>query len=275
MNEHIPHIAMCSGGKDSVATILLAYINKQPLDEVVCAEVMFDSYTSGEYPEHAEFIHKTLKPWVENNLHIPFTIVHGIKTYKDVFLHTVTRGKNEGKTHGFLLRGMCDMNGEGKLSPIHKYCKNKYPNGCIEYVGIAVDESARLERMHKHKNKISLLEKYGYTEDDAVKLCKTYNLYSPSYSVSKRNGCWFCPNISDTALANIANNHPELIHKIIALELKATQNPANFAYPMFRYDKTIQQTLRDLYVKGLLNRRTVYLDMTGVDKQGRKEDADE
>ena len=41
------HIAACSGGKDSVATILLSAQHGDPLDEVVFSEVMFDpvSYT--------------------------------------------------------------------------------------------------------------------------------------------------------------------------------------------------------------------------------------
>ncbi len=42
------HIAACSGGKDSVATILLAAQHGDPLDEVVFSEVMFDQNTTGE-----------------------------------------------------------------------------------------------------------------------------------------------------------------------------------------------------------------------------------
>ena len=41
------YIASCSGGKDSLATILLAAEKNEPLDEVIYSEVMFDpvSYT--------------------------------------------------------------------------------------------------------------------------------------------------------------------------------------------------------------------------------------
>lgn len=44
------HIAACSGGKDSVATILLAAQYGDPLDEVVFSEVMFDQNTTGRSP---------------------------------------------------------------------------------------------------------------------------------------------------------------------------------------------------------------------------------
>ena len=36
------HVVACSGGKDSVATILTALKYNEPLDEVVWVEVMFD-----------------------------------------------------------------------------------------------------------------------------------------------------------------------------------------------------------------------------------------
>lgn len=44
------YIASCSGGKDSVATILLAAEKNEPLDEVIYSEVMFDQKISGEVP---------------------------------------------------------------------------------------------------------------------------------------------------------------------------------------------------------------------------------
>ena len=42
------HIASCSFGKDSLATILLALEHGEPLDEAVYCEVMFDKRTSGD-----------------------------------------------------------------------------------------------------------------------------------------------------------------------------------------------------------------------------------
>ena len=36
------YVASCSGGKDSVATLLLAAQHNEPLDEAVFSEVMFD-----------------------------------------------------------------------------------------------------------------------------------------------------------------------------------------------------------------------------------------
>ena len=77
------YIASCSGGKDSVATLLLAAQHNEPLDEAVFSEVMFDKDTSGEVPEHRDFIYDQLKPFCEKELGIKFTILHADKTYDE------------------------------------------------------------------------------------------------------------------------------------------------------------------------------------------------
>ena len=61
------YIASCSFGKDSIATILLALENGEPLDRVVFAEVMFDHEKgiSGEIPEHIDWIYSTAIPKLE------------------------------------------------------------------------------------------------------------------------------------------------------------------------------------------------------------------
>ena len=52
------YVASCSGGKDSVATLLLAAQHNEPLDEAVFSDVIFDNDTSGEGPEHRDFIYE-------------------------------------------------------------------------------------------------------------------------------------------------------------------------------------------------------------------------
>ena len=95
------YVASCSGGKDSVATLLLAAQHNEPLDEAVFSEVMFDKDTSGEIPEHRDFIYDRLKPFCEKELGVKFTILHADKTYDDVFHHVITRGPHKGEVRGF------------------------------------------------------------------------------------------------------------------------------------------------------------------------------
>ena len=168
------HIASCSGGKDSVATILLAAQHDEPMDEIVFAEVMFDKNTTGEVPEHRDFIYDKLKPFCEKELGVKFTILHGPKTYDDIFHHIIVRGPHQGEMRGFAWAGMCAANRECKTNPMRRYNKTLSPD-TVSYVGIAIDEPKRLARL-EGTPKVSLLAKYGLTEADALKLCADHDL---------------------------------------------------------------------------------------------------
>ena len=76
------YVASCSGGKDSVATLLLAAQHNEPLDEAVFSEVMFDKNTSGEVPEHRDFIYDRLKPFCEKELGIKSVSYTHLDVYK-------------------------------------------------------------------------------------------------------------------------------------------------------------------------------------------------
>lgn len=209
------YVVACSGGKDSVATILISLEKKEPLDEVVWAEVMFDKETSGEVPEHRDFVYKTLKPYCENN-GIRFTVLHSSKTYDDVFHQTFKRGKNTGKKYGFARARGCFVNRECKLKAFREYRKKQGSN-VVFYIGIATDEPKRLQRLD-NKKEISLLAKYGLTEKDAVDICKKYNLLSPVYEISRRNGCWFCPYAKDSEILHFLKNNGNIFNRLIEWE---------------------------------------------------------
>ena len=59
------YIASCSFGKDSIATVILAHINNEPIDLIVYSEVMFDENISGENPLHRDFIYNIASPTFE------------------------------------------------------------------------------------------------------------------------------------------------------------------------------------------------------------------
>lgn len=212
------HIACVSGGKDSVATVILAHINNEPLDEIVFSEVMFDKDTSGELPEHIDFIKNKLFPTLES-WGYKTQILHSSETYIDCF-YKVNRGKKvperKGMYYGFPMAGRCIINSTVKIKPIKDFLKNQNEE-FLQYVGIAVDEPKRLERL-KGTNKVSLLEKYGYTEQMAYDLCKEYGLLSPTYSFTKRGGCWFCPNARLQELKHLRVAYPNLWGKLLELE---------------------------------------------------------
>lgn len=215
------YIASWSGGKDSTASIILAHENKEPLDLIIFSEVMFDKNISGELPEHIDFIKNKCIPLFES-WGYEVKILHSDKTYLDCFFQTVEKplrhAHNKGKNKGFPMAGHCNVNRDCKSKPISNFYKN-IKDEVIQYVGIAIDEEKRLERIRiSDVPKISLLEKYGYTEQMAFNLCKKYDLLSPIYEFAPRGGCWFCPNARDCELRNLRNNHRDLWEKLLELE---------------------------------------------------------
>lgn len=183
------YIASWSGGKDSTASIILAHEHNEPLDLIIFSEVMFDENISAELPEHIDFIKNKAIP-VFNSWGYEVKILHSDKTYMDCFHHRTVRGKRKGFKKGFVMTGRCDVQRDCKLKAIKQFWKSV--NGDFtQYIGIATDEPVRMERVVRAGNQVSLLEKYGYTEQRALDLCKKYDLLSPIYEFAPRGGVGF------------------------------------------------------------------------------------
>lgn len=213
------YIASWSGGKDSTASIIIAHEKNEPLDLIIFSEVMFDKETSGELPEHMEFIKKKCIPLFEL-WGYKVEILHSEETYMSCFNKVVQKSKvpeRIGKRYGFPMAGKCLINDRCKVGAIRNFFKAQDMQEITQYIGIAIDEPKRLEKL-EGTNKISLLEKYEYTEEMALELCKEYNLLSPVYDFTKRGGCWFCPNARDKELRHLRCNHKKLWEILLELE---------------------------------------------------------
>lgn len=86
---------------------------------------------------------------------------------------------------GFPMSGRCQINRSVKVLPIKRFLKS-FEEEFTQYIGIAIDEPVRLDRVARTTNQISLLQKYGYTEQMAFDLCKEYDLLSPIYDFAPR-----------------------------------------------------------------------------------------
>ena len=213
------YIASWSGGKDSTASIILAHEHGEPLDLIIFSEVMFDKGISGELPEHIDFIKNKAMPIFES-WGYKTKILHSDKTYMDCFYHVVQKSeKNKGKRQGFPRPNMCKINDRCKTKPLDTFFNGTNKDEYLKYVGIASDESKRIARIKfSSENRISLLEKYGCTEQMAVGLCKKYDLLSPIYEFASRGGCWFCPNAKYAELKHLRTCHRDLWNKLLMLE---------------------------------------------------------
>ena len=225
-----------------MATAILALEHGEPLDLAVYCEVMFDKDISGEVPEHRDFVYNKMIPFLESK-GVPVHVVRGNKTYVDSYYHVIQNPKNPkniGKRRGFPIAGRCAINRDCKKTPMGKFFTANQLQKSVQYVGIAIDEPKRLARLDGIQ-KISLLEKYGYTEAMAAELCKEYDLYSPAYRYSDRNGCWFCPNCKMREFAEFKRRHPDLWQKL--LDLGKVENLVSYG---FRYGMTIEEVDREI-----------------------------
>ena len=228
------HIASLSFGADSMATVILAHIHGEPLDAALYCEVMFDKTISGEVPEHRDFIYNTAIPALEQ-WGTKTIVLRSESTMKEVFYTRRTeKSRYCGKYIGFPMVGRCEVQKRLKLRPIHAFLKD-HPDA-VQYVGIATDEKKRLRSLDG-KRKVSLLAKYGLTQDDARELCSEYGLLSPIYSFAKRGGCWFCPNAHDCELRHLRTYHPELWNEL----LRMSKEPDLVRPGAFRVEESLEE----------------------------------
>lgn len=244
------HIACCSFGKDSLAQIIVAKEHNEPLDAVIYSEVMFTDEISGEFPEHRDFIYNVAIPKLRDEYGLEVIVLRSPQTMWGDF-HTVrVRGSTQGLLRGFPIPGMCTINRDCKIPPIKKYLSDQSEE-VIQYVGIAADEPKRLKRL-EGTNKVSLLAKYGITEQQAKDICERAGLLSPIYRITGRNGCFFCPNASEKELRHLYFNHPEIWE--LLRELQFTQHTSRVYFTrnktVFDYEKIFEEDLALLNESG-------------------------
>lgn len=221
-----------SFGKDSMATLLLAIEQGIQIDHVMYCEIRFSDEISGEHPLMAAWI-----PEAERILKERFgiTVEHAFSgTYLQYFFTKKKKGKYAGHNMGFPIVYGAWCNGLLKRKAINDYLRPFRKNEYTQFVGIAVDEPNRWERMktkanEKHKYR-SLLVEQNLTEQDAFRICEKYGLLSPMYKTKDelyRSGCWFCPKQCKANLYSLWKNYPDYYQKLVELEPYSTTNKFN------------------------------------------------
>lgn len=210
------HIASCSFGKDSVASIICRIEHGESIDNAIYCRVMFDNELSAELPEHEEWIYSHAIPMLEKQYDVKTTIVQAEKTYTDYFYTKYQKGGKVGQIYGFpYLRGPW-CNDRLKTRPIKKMQKQFGEH--ISIIGIAADEYRRITRNSKPNTILPLVE-YGITEKEAFAICKNADMLSPAYNGDReRLGCWFCHNQRIGELRRLRSEYPLLWQKLMVLD---------------------------------------------------------
>ena len=207
-----------------MATVILAAEQGIPIDHVMYCDIRFSPEINGEHPIMAEWIPKAEKRLKEL---FGVTVDHAYSgvSFEELFWKKYRKGSHVGMNYGFphLLSPWC--NSRLKIQAINKYLREAVgKRDLTTFVGIAYDEPIRWERMKKKETEKrtfrSLLVEQNLTEQDAMAICKKYDLLSPMYGVDGifRGGCWFCPKQCLADLYSLWKNYPELYGKLLAME---------------------------------------------------------
>ena len=224
------YIANVSGGKDSTAMLLrLLELRKTepdryPLDEVVNID------TGVEFPEMYEHFAK-LRVAAES-AGIRWVTVKPPRSFEYLLCQHQYKRRD----------GTQETNGYGWARPYKRWCtkmlKTEWINkldDVVHYVGIAADETNRLQRTtNLNKSHRHPLVEWGWTEADCLQYCYDHGYdWGGLYRLYSRVSCWCCPLQPLSALKTMRAKQPELWARLREMDKKVKND--------FRKDYSLDQ----------------------------------
>lgn len=233
--KEVKHIVSFSGGKDSTAMLLMMIEKGYKIDEIIFLD------TTVEFEEMYSHIKK-----VEEYIKRPITILKAEHSYEYMmFDYVKKKGKNKGQKGyswpDFRTR-WCTM--YLKQNVIKKYLKKYKDYDVIEYIGIASDETKRLERKRDERNTVFPLVEWSMSEKDALEYCYSKGFdWNGLYTKFDRVSCWCCPLKSLKELRVLYKEFPHLWNKLKEWD--------NKTYRTFRTDYTVEELEEKFKREGL------------------------
>lgn len=200
------YIANVSFGKDSLAMLLMLMEKGYPLDEVVF-------YDTGKEFQAIYSLRDKVKPLLAAH-GIAYTELKPTKPFDYMMFEHKTKS---GKTGYGWCGGRCRWGTAYKVSALDKHSK-----GGHVYVGIAADETRRLQKDYGPSKSFPLAD-WGMTERDCLDYChaKGYRWDENGvelYAILDRVSCWCCRNKNLRELKGIYLHLPDYWEKLKAMQ---------------------------------------------------------
>jgi len=199
-----------AGVQTTALAVLAATGEVEPFDALVFAD------TGGEYPETYAYLETVFKPWANGLLH---TVRMASPKWGPLTLYDYAY---QMRMVPSIIRRWCTM--RFKIQPIKKFLRPRAP-GTVS-IGISADESHRAVRRPQPRGIEPAwpLVSLNLTREDCRRIIIDAGLPEP-----RKSGCWFCPFQSRRNWLELAERHPELWGKAVALEANAMdRNPRDF-----------------------------------------------
>ena len=211
------YIVSCSFGKDSLAMLLRLLEENKPIDDVV----FFD--TGMEFGCIYRIMNQVKQILEEQG--IKFTRLKADKDFLYMMFKHEVHHRDGTTSCGYKWCGAsCRWYTSQKTSAIRKHLKQygEYK----EYVGIAADETKRIER---NSSKLLPLVDWNMTEEQCLEYCHNKGFYwyegeHELYDDLDRVSCWCCRNKNLKELRNIYENHKVYWFALCELERRCGMN---------------------------------------------------
>jgi len=198
----VKHIANVSFGKDSLAMLLKLLEKGYPLDEVIF-------YDTGKEFQAIYNLRDRIKPLLESK-GIVFTQLEPDMPFDYRMFEHQTKS---GKTGYGWCGGSCRWGTTYKTAALDKHSKDAHV-----YIGIAADETARLQKDYGGLKSFPLAD-WGMSEQDCLDYCYAggYDWNENGvelYTILDRVSCWCCRNKNLRELKGIYKHLPEYWQKL-------------------------------------------------------------
>ena len=215
------YIASVSFGKDSLAMLLNLIGKKYQLDEVIFYDTEMEFKAIYNIRDKVRILLQELDiKYTELKPEIPF-----INKMLNIEVH-----KRDGSIQfGYgLCGGRCRWGTTEKNKTIERYLKEEYGQDYKEYIGIAYDETTRIEK-ERNEHKLLPLVDWKMTEQHCLEYCYNKGFYWEEngvrlYDILDRVSCWCCANKNKRELENMRLYLTEYYLKYIDLLKKIKEN---------------------------------------------------
>ena len=215
------YISSISFGKDSLSMLLHLIRNRYTLDEVIFYDTGMEFQAIYDTRDIIKgLLHKLNIKYTELKPEIPFI---------DKMLNIEVHKRDGSIQFGYgLCGGRCRWGTTEKNKTIERYLKEQYGQDYKEFIGIAYDEEARIEK-ERNEHKLLPLVDWKMTEQHCLEYCYNSGFYWEEngvrlYDVLDRVSCWCCANKNKKELENMRIYLPEYYLKYIDLLKKIKKN---------------------------------------------------
>lgn len=217
------NIVNCSGGKDSVAMLLMMLERGIRVDRILYADVG----EMAEFEEMYAYIAQ-LEAYIGRTIE---TVRSDRWTARSAFYGFPSRGNHMDEIRGFppTVGVGCRYRSWLKVDPLERVSG---PGNDV-FIGIAADEAKRSRSGEYAKGKQNYhfpLVEWRVTEQDCLAYTRRLGLYNQLYDHFKRLGCWWCPKQSIGSLRQLYLHFPQKWAQLRQMEADQGR-PFKYGYP--------------------------------------------